>query len=96
MGVQFSVEVGILLFTINQKVLLVVDFLSQGADHVDVDLNPGSIVVLHSALFISGPVECLLKIKKLILKILVLPLSSSEVHSLLSELGHKPVLVILS
>lgn len=39
LGVHFGEEVGILLLSVDQEVFLVVDLLSESADHVDVDLD---------------------------------------------------------
>lgn len=95
LAIEFGVEIGVLLLSIDEEVLLVINLLSQGLDHVDVNFYSASIVLLHSSLVIGYPVEVLLEREQLVLEVLVLPLSSSEVHGLLTELGHKSVLVVL-
>lgn len=94
--VQLGVEIGILFFSVDQEVLLVVDLLPERGDHVDVGLHPALVVVLHPPLLVGDPVEVLLEVEQLILQILVLPLSLSELHGLLPELCDKPVLLVLS
>ena len=96
LAIEFGVEIGVLLLSIDEEVLLVINLLSQGLDHVDVNFYSASIVLLHSSLVIGYPVEVLLEREQLVLEVLVLPLSSSEVHGLLTELGHKSVLVVLN
>ena len=74
---------------------MVINLLSQGGDHVNVDLDTGLVVILHAALLISDAVEVLLEGKKLVLEELVLSFPSSEVHGLSSKLSDKSILVVL-
>ena len=96
MGVELVVKVRILLLSVHQVILLVVYLLAKGADHVDIHFHTGSVVVFHSAFLVCRPIERLLEIEKLILKILVFSFTSSKVYGLLSELGHKAVLLVLA
>ena len=95
LAIELGVEIGVLLLSIDEEVLLVINLLSQGLDHVDVNFYSASIVLLHSSLIIGYPVEVLLEREQLVLEVLILPLSSSQVHGLLTELGHQSVLVVL-
>ena len=88
LAVELSVKIRVLLFSINKEILLVIDLLSQGLDHVDVNFNSASVVLLHSSLIISYSIEVLLEREKLVLEVFVFSFSGSEVHSLLSELGY--------
>lgn len=96
LGVQLSVQISILLLSINEKTLLVINFLSEGGDHINVDLNSALVVVLHSSLLVSNSVEVLLQGKKLILEQFVFSLSLSQFHGFGSQLGNEPVFVVLS
>ena len=71
-----------MLLSIDEEVLLVINLLSQGRDHVDVDLDSGLVVVLHAALLIGDAVEILLQSEELILEKLVFSFSGTEVHGL--------------
>jgi hypothetical protein len=93
--IQFSVEVGVLLFSVDQEVLLVIYFLSQSLNHIDINFNSASVVFLHSAFLISYSIEALFKIQELVLKIFVVPLSLSKVHGLLSQLCYESILLVL-
>lgn len=95
LAIELGVEIGVLLFSIDEEVLLVINLLSQGLDHIDVNFYSASIILFHSSLVIGYPVEVLLEREQLVLEVLILPLSSSQVHGLLTELGHKSVLVVL-
>ena len=59
LGVKFGVQISILLLSINQQTLLIIDLLSQSRDHIDVDLNSALIIILHPSFLISNPVEIL-------------------------------------
>ena len=96
LGIKLCVEVSVLLLAVDQEVLLVIDLLTKGRNHVDVGLDAGSVIVLHSTFLISDTVEALLEVEKLVLKILVLSLTSAEVHGLLSQLGDESILVVLA
>ena len=96
LSIQLVKHVCILLFSIHQEVFLVINLISEGGDHVNVNLHSGSVVILHSSFFVCDSVEGLLKFEELILEILVLTLSSSEVHGLLPQLCNESVLVVLS
>ena len=93
--VELSEEVGVLLLAVNQQVLLIVDLLSQGRDHVDVDFDAALIVVLHAALLVGDAVEVLLEGKQLVLEELVLALSLTQLHGLGTKLSYEAVLVVL-
>lgn len=95
LGIQLGVKISILFFPINQKVLLVIDFLSQGSNHIDISFNSAFVIILHSSLFIGDSVEILFEIEELILQIFVFTFSLSEIHGLLTELGNKSILVVL-
>lgn len=88
LGIKLGVEISILLLSINQEILLVINFLSESGDHIDVDFNSTLVVILHSSLLISDSVKVLLKSKKLILKKLVFTLSLTEFHGLSSKLSY--------
>ena len=88
LAIKLSVEVRVLLFPVYEEVLLIVDFLPQGLDNVDVNFNSASVVLLHSPLIVGNPVEILLQGEQLVLQILVFSFSSSQVHRFLSELGY--------
>lgn len=96
LGVKFSVQISILLLSVNEQALLIIDFLSQSRNHVDVYLNSTLVVVLHSSLLIGDSVEVLLQGEQLILKELVFSLPLSELHGFCSQLSNEPVFVILS
>jgi hypothetical protein len=88
LGVKLGIEVSVLLLSIDEEVLLVINLLSQSGDHIDVDLNTRLVVVLHAALFISDTVEVLLQTEELILEKLVFSFSGTKVHGLSSELSN--------
>jgi len=94
--VKFSVEVRILLLSVNEEILLVVDFLSEGLDHVNVNFHSTSVVFLHSSFVIGYSIEVLFKAQKLILKIFIFSFSCSKIHCFLSELGDQSILMILN
>lgn len=96
LGVKFSIQIGILLLSVNEQALLIIDFLSQSRNHVDVYLNSALVVVLHSSLLIGDSVEVLLQGEQLILKELVFSLPLSELHGFCSQLSNESVFVILS
>jgi len=93
--VQLGVKVSILLFAIDEKVSLIIDFLSESGDHADVGLDARFIIILHASLFIGYSVEILLQVQELVLEGLVLPLSVSQLVGFLSQLCNKSVFVIL-
>jgi len=93
--VKFGVQIGVLLFPVDQEVLLIVNLLSKGCYHVDVCLHSALIVILHSPLLISNAVEVLLQVQQLVLQVLVFSLPLSQIHSFLPQLGHKAVFVVL-
>ena len=95
LGVELSVEVSILLLSVDEKTLLVIDLLSEGGNHVDIDLDPALVVVLHSPLLVGNPVEVLLQSQQLVLQQLVLSFSLPQLHGFGSQLGHESVLVVL-
>jgi hypothetical protein len=59
LGIKLGVEISILLLSINQQTLLIIDLLSQSRDHIDVYLNSALIIILHPSFLISNPVEIL-------------------------------------
>ena len=75
LSIELGVQISILLLSVNEQVLLVIDFLSQSRDHVDVHFNSALVVILHSSLLISYSIEVLLKSKKLVLEKLVFTFS---------------------
>ena len=54
LGVKFGVQISILLLSINQQTLLIINLLSQSRDHIDVDLNSTLIIILHPSFLISA------------------------------------------
>ena len=68
LGVKFGIQISILLLSINQQTLLIIDLLSQSRDHIDVDLNSALIIILHPSFLISHPVEILFQGEELILE----------------------------
>ena len=68
LGVKFGVQISILLLSINQQTLLIIDLLSQSRDHIDVDLNSALIIILHPSFLISHPVKILFQGEELILE----------------------------
>lgn len=93
--IELSVQIGILLLAVDQKVLLVIDLLAESADHVDVALDTTFVVVLHAALLVGDAVEVLLEGEQLVLEELVFALSGAEFLSLCTQLGDQPILVVL-
>jgi len=93
--VELGVEVRVLLLAVDQKVLLVIDLLAEGRNHVDVDLNATLVVVLHTALLVGDAVEVLLEAEQLVLEELVLALSGAEFHGLSAQLSDQAILVVL-
>mgnify|MGYP006879434243 CR=1 FL=1 len=63
LGIKLSVKVRILLFPVYEEVLLIINFLSQSLNHVDVNFNSASVVLFHSSLVIGYSVEILLQTK---------------------------------
>ena len=63
LGVQLRIQVSILLLSVDEEVLLVVDFLPQRLNHVNVNFHTAAVVLLHSSFFISYSVEALLQVK---------------------------------
>ena len=61
LGVKLSIEVSVLLFAVDQEVLLIIDLLAESTDHIDVDFNATFVVVLHTALLVGDTVEVLLE-----------------------------------
>ena len=88
LGVKFCVEVGILLLSINQETLLIINLLSQSRDHVDVDLDSALVVILHSSFLVRHPVEVLFQGEELILEQFVFSLSLSKLHGFCSQLSN--------
>ena len=74
LGIEFGVQVCVLLLPVDQEVLLIIDFLAESRDHVDVHLDTRLVVVLHAPFLVSDSVEVLLEGKELVLKQLVLTL----------------------
>ena len=95
LGVELSVQIGILLFAVDQQVLLIIDLLAESADHVDVGLDATFVVILHATLLVGDAIEVLLESEQLVLEELVLALSGPEFHGLSTELGDQPILVVL-
>ena len=95
LAIELGIEVSILLLAVDEEMLLVIDLLTEGRDHVDVDLDTALVVILHASLLVGDAVEVLLKGKQLILQHLVLALLGSEVHGLSAQLSDKSVLVVL-
>ena len=60
LSVKLGVEVSVLLLSVDEEVLLVINLLSQSGDHVNVDLNTRLVIILHAAFLISDTVEVLL------------------------------------
>ena len=96
LGIKLSVEISILLLSVNEEILLIIDFLSEGRNHIDINLNSTLVVILHSSLLISYSVEVLFEGKKLVLKQLVFTLSLTQFHGLGSELSDQSILMVLS
>ena len=84
LSVKLRVEISILLLSVDQKVLLIVDLLAKSVNGVNVNLHTASVVILHPALIIGGSIKRLFKVEKLVLQILVLTLASPHVHRLLT------------
>lgn len=59
LAVKLGIQIRILLLSVDEEILLVIDFLSQRLDHVDIDFNSASVVLLHSSLVIGNPIEVL-------------------------------------
>jgi hypothetical protein len=93
--VQLSVKVGVLLLSINEETLLIINFLSEGRDHIDVGFNSALIIILHSSLVVSYSVKVLLQVQEVVLQNLVFSLPLSKLHSFLSELCYKAILMVL-
>jgi len=96
LGVKLGVEISVLLLSIDEQALLVVNLLPQSRDHIDIDLNSTLVVILHSPLLIGDSVEVLLQGQKLILEVLVLTLPLPEFHGLSSQLSNESIFVVLS
>lgn len=96
LSVELCIEVSVLLLSVDEQTLLIIDLLSQGRDHIDVYLNSTLVVIFHSSLFIGNSVEVLLQGEELILKQLVFSLSLSELHGLGSQLSDESIFVVLS
>jgi hypothetical protein len=93
--VQLSVKVGVLLLSINEETLLIINFLSEGRDHIDVGFNSALIIILHSSLVVSYSVKVLLQVQEVVLQNLVFSLPLSKLHSFLSKLCYKAILMVL-
>jgi hypothetical protein len=59
--VQLCVEIRILFLAIDEEALLIVDFLSELRDEIDVCLNSAFEIVLHPSFLICDSVEVLFK-----------------------------------
>lgn len=93
--VQLRIEVGVLLLSINEETLLIINFLSEGRDHRDVGFNSALIIILHSSLVVSYSVKVLLQVQEIVLQNLVFSLPLSKLHCFLSELCYKTILMVL-
>ena len=80
-----------MLFPVDKEGLLIINVLPGSGDHVDIDLNPRLVIILHSPLLIGNSVEALLEGEQLVLEHLVLSLSLPELHGLASELSNEAV-----
>jgi len=88
LSIKLSVKIRVLLLSINKEIFLVIDFLSQGLNHVDVNFDSAPVVLFHSSFVIGYSVEILFQTKKLILQVFVLAFSGSKIHSFLTKLGY--------
>ena len=57
--VQLGIEISILLLSIDEEALLIIYFLTEGRNHVDIDLNSVFVIFLHSSFFIGDSIEVL-------------------------------------
>ena len=57
--IQLSIQISILLLSINQEVSLIVDFLSECTNHADVGFDSSFIVILHLSFIVGYPIEIL-------------------------------------
>jgi hypothetical protein len=96
LGIKFSVEISILLLSVNQEILLIINFLSESGNHIDIHFNSTFVVILHSSLLIGDSVEVLFKSQELILKKFVFTFSLTEFHGLSSKLSYQPIFMVLS
>ena len=96
LGIKLSVEISILLLSVDQEILLIINFLSEGWDHIDIDFNSTFVVIFHSSFLIGDSVEVLFKSQELILKKFVFTLSLTELHGFRSKLSYQPIFMILS
>jgi ABC-type uncharacterized transport system involved in gliding motility auxiliary subunit len=93
--VKLSVQVSVLLLSINQKVSLIINFLSESRYHRNICLNSALVVILHSPFIISYPVEVLFQVQKLVLQLFVLSFSLSQLIGFLSQLRNKSIFIVL-
>lgn len=66
--IQLGEEVSVLLFSISQNAVLVIDLLAKRRDHANVSIDSALHLVLEPSLVVSSPVEILFESHKLILK----------------------------
>ena len=95
LAIELSVEVSVLLLSVDEQVPLIIDLLSKGRDHANVGLDTTLVVVLHAPLVVRYSVEVLLEVQQLLLQLLVFTLSLSQLHGFLSQLGYQAVFVVL-
>ena len=57
--VQLGIKISILLLSIDEEALLIINFLTESRDHVDIYLNSVLVVFLHSSFFIGDSIEIL-------------------------------------
>lgn len=63
LAVKLSVKIRVLLFSVDEEVLLIVDLLPQSLNHVDVNFDSAPVVLFHPSLIISNSVEVLFERK---------------------------------
>ena len=57
--IQLGIEISILLLSVDEEALLIINFLTESRNHVDIDLNSVFVVFLHSSFFIGDSIEVL-------------------------------------
>jgi hypothetical protein len=63
LAIQFCVQIGVLLFPINQQIPLIINLLSQCRNHPNISFNSTFKIIFHPSFFIGHPIEVLLKIQ---------------------------------
>ena len=91
--IKFSIELGILAFSIIVDCSLFINFCSQRLDKANIGVYSSLVIFIHPSLFFVEATKVLLEVQQLVLKDLVVALALPEIICFLHELGDYPLLL---